>query len=206
MHIECCSMQHRMRMKACWPRFRQQWCLCQPDSKVDIAHVFVSQREELAKVLAWCLAQEAQTRCSALDLLAKEVCQGSNHNYRRHHPRVSLAAWVRRYQGLCRRGSLVGAQVGGSQRASLRMRPNPTLRESKTKYCNNSMLPQFRVPLWHYFFCFVSYCRFNRLTRAAFYSQCRIYFMLLRLRSCAFSDMDSIAAFALHGYCNPTHG
>lgn len=31
---------------------------------------------------------------------------------------------------------------------------NPTLQESNTKYCNNSMLRSCWVSLWHYLFCF----------------------------------------------------
>ena len=60
-------------------------------------------------------------------VMAEEISQGSDLDHRGHHTRIGLATWVRRYQGLRRHGSLVGAEVGASQGASLRMRPKPAL-------------------------------------------------------------------------------
>jgi hypothetical protein len=61
------------------------------------------------------------------------------------------------------------------------------------------MLSVLYMPLWHYFFCFVSYRRFYRLAGLAFYSQRRINFLLLRLGSSTLSHMNGAAVFAEHG-------
>jgi hypothetical protein len=73
---------------------------------------------------------------------------------------------------------------------------NPTLRSETIKFCNNNMLSATNLPLWHYFFCFGSYRRLYRLTRPAFDSKRRIYFLLLRLGASAFSHMNGFVVFA----------
>ena len=53
-------------------------------------------------------------------VVAQEISEGADQHHRRHDSRSGLAAGVRRYQGLCRQRSLVGAQARGAQRAALK--------------------------------------------------------------------------------------
>jgi hypothetical protein len=82
---------------------------------------------------------------------------------------------------------------------------NPTLRSETIKLCNNNMLRATSLPLWHYFFYFVSYRCLYCSAGPALYPQGRIYFLLLRLGASAFPHMNGFAVFAQHGDGYATH-